>query len=312
MNRRAKKTKPNLLILFLTKRCNSRCPHCFWVSKSSTFFHTSSDTDISLAEAKEIIDAYYKMGVRKIKLQSEGEVLLYDHLVELSEYCSKKGIRILGMATNGIKVDEYIDFISNNVRHITVSLDGWNAKTYIEHRGGTESTFNKIIDNIKQLVHTNKCRVYINSVIHNDNFDQSIYFVELAESLGVSTIRFSNFHPISKDEKLKPVSLSNIKSMKNIFSERDNKVKITIPKTTPVKGPFYCSMLFKNALIGSQGNMSPCCRINTDSSWGKFSLDGDKHNSKTLQSFRKTFIKAKTLMDLPLNCRQCSRIKRKG
>ena len=304
--------KPTSLVLFLSKRCDSRCPHCFWVSKSLDFFETSTDTDMSIDDAKRIIDEYYRIGVRHVNLQSEGEVLLYRHLEDLVTYCKRKGLRKFRLVTNGIKLDRYMDFISKNMAYLTISVDGYDAKTYIEHRGGTEAVFDKIMNNISEFVRNpKKCKISINSVIHDGNFDKAIRFVEMAENLGVNTIRFSNFHPVSEDEKLRPVSISNIKQMTKFFNHRKNKVNIKMPKIVSSKGPFYCSMLFKTVLVGLKYNMSPCCRINTDEKWGVFSPGVKSHNSKALCSFRKKFMKANRLSDLPLNCRQCSRVKKR-
>jgi len=224
-----KKIKPTTLILYPTKRCNSRCPHCFWVSRSKSCFDTSDAMDMPFDKVKEIIDHYRKKGVKRIRIQSEGEILLYKHFKETVLYCRQRGFLKFGIPTNGILLDEYTDFILDNMNQLTVSIDGYDSKSYIEHRGGTEGTYKKILNNITDFVKkrkNNKCKIMINSVIHSGNFDKSVRFVELAESLGVDAIRFSNFHPIGKEETLKPVSIKDIKHLAKYFSRRKNLIKV--------------------------------------------------------------------------------------
>lgn len=313
MKRRDKNIKPSALVLFLTKRCNSRCPHCFWVLRDTDFFYTSDDMDMPIEKAKEVVDAYYDLGVRNIKLQSEGEVLQYKYLEELTLYCRKKGYHSFGLATNGIELDRYIDYILNNIEYIAISLDGYNAETYIKHRGGTEATFNRIINGIRMLVEERNKRklknfeIHITSVLHDKNWVTAKHIVELVESLGVDRIKFSNFHPVGGEKKLKPISTKHLQAMRSLFSKRSNKVKIRVPRTTCCQSPFYCAMLFRTALVGLGYNMAPCCRINTDPQWGVFTIEGDSHNSPKLRLFRKKFIRAKTVDDLPLPCRKCGR-----
>ena len=84
------KIKPKMLLLHLTKKCNARCPGCQWLLEDKNFF---SNQSLSLEDSKNIIDFYYKLGTRRIKLAAEGEVLMHEHYKQLVLYCKKKGFR---------------------------------------------------------------------------------------------------------------------------------------------------------------------------------------------------------------------------
>ncbi len=304
---------PRALVLHLTQRCNSRCPHCLWVLRDPNFFHTDTSLDMPLEKAKEIIDYYYNLGVRRIKLQAEGEVFLYKDLKNLTEYCLNKGFRDFGIATNGIDLDKHIDFILSYIGYISISIDGYNAETYIKHRGGTEAVFDRITSNVKMLAQRQKkCKIYINSVIHNKNFKQAVRCVKLAESLEVDLIKFRNYHPVGAEDKLKPVSPKNLKYIRNMFRKRHNKIRIRVPRIVPIKGPFYCVLPFKVALVSYKYNMSPCCHIDGDPKWGMFSTESDPHNSVELGLFRTQIADAKNISDLPEECRECGRLQKTG
>lgn len=314
---------PKFLILYLTKRCDSRCPYCTWILKDPDFFHTRVEYDMTLETAKKVVDYYYKLGVRKVRLQAEGEVLIYAHLEELLLYCKSIGYKDFDFPTNGIQLNKYIDFVLGNLTSISISIDGPDAKTFIEHRGGTNATFNKVIDNVMNLVKRkreikSKTRILINCVIHNDDYKKFIPMVELAEDLGVDVIRFSNFHALEGGKGLTAVSYKDLKYLQKLTSIRKNKVIIKLPKIENRKifeesirnrkCKFSCDMLSNTAVVGSELNYAPCCRIDSGPQWGSF-LSSQKHNSDSLQELRQRFNTANLLTELHEDCQSCTRLK---
>ena len=322
------KIKPSTLILYLTKRCDSRCPYCTWILEDPDFFHTKSEYDMPLERAKEIVDYYRRLGLRSVRLQSEGEILLYKHMEEIHDYCKKIGYRNFSFPTNGIQLDKNMDFVLNKLVHVSISIDGHNAETFIKHRGGKEVTFNKIINNVRNLVKMrnsikSKTRIIINCVMHSGDYKKVLPMLSLAEDLKVDAIRFANYHPVEGGKGLQPVGKKGLQYLTKKTAARKNKVTFTLPKPNPVEGPFTCSMLYSTALIGSDYTFAPCCRISSGAEWGTFYNDNlvqlgtDKlqlnehmHNSATLKKFRKEVAVAKLLKDLPEACRKCGHLRR--
>ncbi len=322
MKKLKKKIKPTSLILYLTKRCDSRCPYCTWILKDPDFFHTRVEYDMLLETAKKIVDYYYDIGVRKVRLQAEGEVLIYAHLEALLVYCKNKGYRNFDFPTNAIQLDKHIDFVLKYLSSISISIDGHDAKTFIEHRGGTVATFNKVINNTKSLADRKRktnsgVHIQVNCVIHDGDYKKFLPMVDLAEDLGVDAIRFSNFHALEGGKGLQAVTYKHLRYIEKLASIRDNKVEIKLPKIDNRKNfelakkgvhKFSCGMLFNTAVVGSDLDYAPCCRIDSGPQWGNFDSP-DKHNSSALQNLRKSIIKAKIITDLHKDCQSCTRLR---
>ena len=66
--------KPEDLQLFLTRKCNLRCPGCLWIMQDEHFF---SDYEMSVKDALKIVEYFHTLGLQTIAPQAEGEVLLY-------------------------------------------------------------------------------------------------------------------------------------------------------------------------------------------------------------------------------------------
>lgn len=303
--------KPRTLILYLTKRCDSRCPHCQWLLHDSSFFEVSKSTDMTLDRAKEIVSFYRKAGAKDVRLQAEGEIFLYEHFEELTLYCEKIGYKISGLPTNGIKLDKHAEFIVDHFPSLMVSVDGYDAETFIATRGGTEATFNKVTSNIKEAVRLkkqkkSKIQIGINCVITNKDFQKVSPMIKLSEQLGIDRLRFSNYHAIKGGDGLAPVSEKDLRRFKKDI--QNSNVRVSLPKFHNKKPPFDCSQLFGAVLIGADGSYAPCCRIDSSSTWGNYCED-EKHNSTGLTQLRKRFRAAKKISDLPQICQICSRLR---
>ncbi|MFA6088643.1 MAG: radical SAM protein [Candidatus Woesearchaeota archaeon] len=308
------KTKiiPNDIIIYLTKRCNSRCPHCQWLLYDLSFFELSKTTDMPIDKAKEIIKFYKGIGTKNIRLQAEGEVLLYKYFEELVLFCEKIGYKNSGLPTNGILMDKYIDFLIKHFPSIMISVDGYDAETFISTRGGTVAIFEKVINNIKDLVNAkkkskSKTIIGINCVINNKDYEKITPMVKLSEQLGVDRIKFSNYHAINGGNGLSSVSCGNLQKFQKIT--KNSKVSVSLPRIPCKNPPFRCSQLFETTLVGVDGSYAPCCRINSESKWGNYYTSDLKHNNFELKSMRKKFCYAKKISDLPENCQICSRLR---
>jgi len=291
------------LILSVTKRCNMRCPSCLWILEDPDFF---KNDDMSVQTAIGIFEHYRKNKkdkLKKIVLQGEGEVFSYPYFKEVYSYFLKSKVAFDGLTTNGLSLDKFL-YVAEEI-NLTISMDGYDSSSYIKHRGGTESMFNKIIENIKKVVALkNRKRVILNCIVPSEDYEKIPKMISFAEYLNVDYLRFGNFHQISGP--LTPLFKSDnrvIDCYKGVMKKKNYKMGITLPGLMDRdKRTFKCSQL-KGKAIGASGSFSPCCHVPTDIKYGSF-----PNESEELHNFRRKFAKAKTLDELPTPCQNCPRL----
>ncbi len=66
------------LLLSLTRRCNMRCPNCFFAMQSADFFEPY---DIVFDDAVEIIDYYARLGIRQVLEELRGVMRRQDYQI---------------------------------------------------------------------------------------------------------------------------------------------------------------------------------------------------------------------------------------
>ena len=305
---RSRKFKLTNLFIYVTKRCNSRCPNCLWILKDVNFFNKSVKEDMSFDRAKDISEFYKKNNVKIVRIQAEGEVFLYTKFKELTLFCKSIGYDLTGFPTNGLLLHKYDEFVLEHFPSIMVSIDGYDAEGYIKYRGGNEANFDKILDNIRKIVKMKKNKfktvIGINCIITSQDYEKAFRMIKLSEKLGIDRIRFGNYHPYGKEDDLKPVSNKILKFLHK--KAKSSKVRVNFPKTKKLLYPFFCSQLFDTVLVGTEGDFSPCCQISCDPKWGNFY---ERKGRSLLSRFRDQFRSAKSLKELPEYCSSCPRLR---
>ena len=297
------------LILNVSKSCNLRCPHCLWYARDKAFF---SKDEMSKENAKAILDYFIRKNFRTVTIQSEGEILLYKDFPELARYATKIGFPKQKLITNGILVDEHIDFIRSSVGSVLVSIDGHNYEEYCKIRGGTEATFNRIVENIKLLVKS-RINPELNFVAGKHNYKNIIPMIKFAKSLGISSIGFMNFHPIGDKSDIEPLFKDDLEVTNYIktIKAQNFGIRIRYPVLLERNGnPQRCrGMLNKTVVIGPTGNFSPCCHVYTEEKFGNFFENPEGYRNKPeILKYNHTIKEAKNINDLLLDCRNCNRL----
>ena len=309
-----KKPHLNKIVLYLTRRCDLRCPHCQWILRDENFFE---NYDMSLTDAIAILDEYQKRyPISSVDIAAEGEVLLYKEFESITKYAINCGLDI-SCTTNGTLLDRHSDFLLNNLRNITISIDGYNASTYIEHRGGTEKHFNRVIENVSSLVskrdrESSKCAITINCIVGRFNLDYIQPMIKFAEDIGVDRMRFGNYHPTDGDEEtLAPLVYGDREveaTFREVIGDTDYSVDVTLPSLYGGRKNFRCTQLFEGVVVGAKGDFSPCCHNEPDRKHGSFFSDPEAFAGGTLGEFRRQFSVAKKLEELPGVCQRCPRM----
>ncbi|MEW6110065.1 MAG: radical SAM protein [Nitrospirota bacterium] len=200
------KKRPIHLTFFLTKRCNSKCPFCFYLKNAPSIPHPAGEVDggidksreLSLEEIKRISGS---MGTLLWLAFSGGEIYLRDDLVEISKtfYENNKPAVIL-YPTNGLlpeiirdRTGQILDYCKKSIVAVKLSLDGLNGKH--DSLRNTPGSFDKTLKTYNLLkVFIDKYPNFelgINTVFcseNQDDMDEIIDFVNRMDFIKTHTI----------------------------------------------------------------------------------------------------------------------------
>ena len=165
--------------LILTDRCNFKCPYCMKLSPE--YFK-----EISLPQAIEIVNLWVSDGLKNIRF-SGGEPTLWEPLSYLVNYTKWAGVERIAISTNGsASFEKYEELYELGVNDFSISLDACCAST-ADKMAGTNSSYEKILNNIKEL--SKLTYVTVGVVLTKHNLLEAKNIIRLASSLGVADIR---------------------------------------------------------------------------------------------------------------------------
>lgn len=181
------------LRISLTERCNLRCFYCM---PAEGIPLRPKDHFMRTEEIISIAETFVGLGVKKIRLTG-GEPLIRKDAGEIIRQLSELPIE-LGITTNGILVDQYIDLFKEcSIRSVNVSLDSLKperlaAITRRDH-------FDRIVRNIHLLLDSNM-NVKVNIVVmRGTNDDEVTDFIEWTRQTPVH-VRFIEFMPFGGNQ----------------------------------------------------------------------------------------------------------------
>lgn len=166
--------------LILTHRCNFKCAYCRGLKEEY-------QRDITLSEAKQVIDFWVNDRVHNIRL-SGGEPTIWPNLLNLVNYAKDKGIERIALSSNGsADLEYYKELINAGVNDFSISLDACCSSHAKKMAGEINLAWDKLVNNIKEL--SKLTYVTIGIVITEDNINEVKNIIHFADSLGVSDIR---------------------------------------------------------------------------------------------------------------------------
>ena len=193
------------LRISLTERCNLRCFYCM---PENGITLTEKANLMTHEEVVYVAKKFVEMGVKKIRLTG-GEPLIKKNVEKIIRELASLPIS-LGITTNGILLDKYLDLFKEvHVKDINISLDTLNREKFysITHR----DYFDLITSNIEKYIE-NGFNIKINAVlIKGVNDDELVDFVEYTKNKNIS-VRFIEFMPFdgNKWDVSKVVTLDKI------------------------------------------------------------------------------------------------------
>jgi len=313
-NGNLKSSLATYLMISMTKRCNMRCPGCYYLQQDEDFF---SRQDITLDKAREVVRYYRSAGIRQAIPNSEGEVLLHPDYSAFVRFINQQGFKYKPwLTTNAIRLPKHAEFVARNISEILISIDGSTHEKYAASRGGNKALFNKVMAGLNAMVNAKRLTtsgptIIINCVVTADRCDDIPDMIRLAEDSGADVIKFTNFHAIDESEPMRPVTAGEPETdsiLQEVVNRNDYNVSIFLPSRYEDTAPPYDCRMLNSIMIGSNGDFAPCCRMVPEKKWGNFFTSIDKHNNEKLREFRLSVLNAAHREDLPGICQRCAHL----
>ncbi|MGD2079606.1 MAG: radical SAM protein [Nitrospirota bacterium] len=205
------KRRPIHLTVFLTRRCNARCPFCFYSDDDED----AASSELSLRELERLASS---LGPLLWLAFSGGEVFLRKDIAEVSRaFYERNSPSIMLFSTNALmpdlireRTEEIIRACPRSVVAVKLSLDGVGERH--DALRGVPGSFNKVLGTYEALkglldVYGN-FELGVNTVFcaeNQDNMDEIIEFVRTLDRIKthtVSLVRGSTREEGSKDVDL--------------------------------------------------------------------------------------------------------------
>ena len=190
------KRRPIQLTFFVTRKCNARCPFCFYIAPQGN--PAESETDLSVEEIRNISSS---LGRLLWLAFSGGEIFLRKDLTRISRiFYSLNKPSIMLYPTNGLMPERITDTIEDILRHcrhtvvvVKLSMDGLH-KDHDAIRN-TPGSFEKVMQSYRLLSRLldryPNFELGINTLFcseNQDKMDDIIDFVERLEHVNTHTI----------------------------------------------------------------------------------------------------------------------------
>ncbi len=164
-------------------------------------------------EILRLAKIFKELGISKVRLTG-GEPLLRWDLKEIVEGLKELNLS-LNITTNGILLDNCLDFLKGRVDYLNISLDTFYPEKYAYITRSSPEMFFKVMKNIYDALEKGFKMVKINTVIVKGFNDDEIFnFVEFAKEKPVA-IRFIEYMPFDGNDWSweKVVKVGEIKEM---------------------------------------------------------------------------------------------------
>ncbi len=194
-------SKPRMLMVVLTTRCNLKCIMC---SRKNP----SGDVTLPFTAIKQIRELFPYL--EAVDWQG-GEVFLVDYFKELFLEAGTYPNIDQSIITNGLLIDEqWGKIFGKNKVNITYSVDAVTKDTYEYIRRGAK--FEHLLNSLEIISEVNKrcgnpVNLHLNAVIMRSNYKQLNLFPDFCRRYGINHLRFDFLRPDMAPEEdilLKP------------------------------------------------------------------------------------------------------------
>jgi SynChlorMet cassette radical SAM/SPASM protein ScmF len=186
----------NTLYFYLTEGCNLACRHCWIAPKYQRDGQIYPSLPLDLF--RSIISQAKPMGLNTIKLTG-GEPLLHPAIADILELTRIEKL-MLNVETNGVLCSPILarKIAECENPFVSVSIDGTDAETH-EWLRGVPGCYEAALRGIRNLVDAG-LKPELIMTLNRRNKNQIDDFLELAESLGCSAIKFNMLQNVGRGE----------------------------------------------------------------------------------------------------------------
>ncbi|MBQ2644369.1 radical SAM protein [bacterium] len=203
-------SKPQMLTLDITDRCQMQCQTCSKWQVSADVRHK----ELSTEQWKEVLRELRQwLGNGFWICFSGGEPFLRPDIFELTDYATSLGFKVSSMS-NGFSIEQMVDnIIDSKFESLNISLNSIIDKNIHDTSRGREGSAQKIFDVIWQIMHNKKGRndnlsINLATIMFPDNLDEIIPLVEYATKNHLKHIMFqliedfNSFHAYAEKDGL--------------------------------------------------------------------------------------------------------------
>lgn len=147
---RGERIAPITIDLALTTACNAACHFCF------AMLQTNEQQVITKPVITNFLDDCAEIGVRGISLVSDGESTLSPVFLHTVTYGSERGLS-MACGTNGIVLNrKKLEELLPHLTYLRINISGGERKRYAEIMGVREDWFDRVVQNIRDMVDIKK------------------------------------------------------------------------------------------------------------------------------------------------------------
>ena len=246
--------------VYLTHRCNMRCPHCFLSAGCAL------NNELLESEIVELVDGVAKRGCTKLILTG-GEPLLHPGFLRIVRKAKEFGLKVQVLSNGVLWKEDVISQAAPYVDEVQISIDGFDEKTNALIRG--KGSFDLALRAVEGLL---SCGVFVNlSITPPPHLFESCFenYLSFGRSL-LRRVNTANFEVVFTDELYDgrdgrvsnetKVRYSKLVSQMHEELYGDYEYKVFVRKHEYNSICVNCG--FANLTVDSDGEVYYCSRIN--------------------------------------------------
>lgn len=230
---------PDILIYFVTNRCNSRCKGCFYWKELC-----EERQELTLDEIKKVSSS---LGSVYYLWLSGGEPFLREDLSKVCEvFINQNNTRTIHIPTNGLLpykifkvVKRLLERNDKTFFNTTLSLDGFERTNDALRGDGSFKKILKTLSLLNELKEFSNFSIALNTVVSNKNYKEVYDFAKFVKStLEIPHHRIFPIRGVLKDKRLRPVSQQEWALLRQRLE--DSKAK-SLPRITSLESRMVSS-----------------------------------------------------------------------
>jgi uncharacterized protein len=313
--KKVKFTPSNHLTIFLSTLCNLRCIYCYAEGGQSSIGNQIIDFDF----IKDGIDyVTVKNKPLNISFHGGGEpFLMFDLIKKTISYAKVKTKKVnFSIQTNGTILSDKIDWILENMNHLTISCDGpphiQNIHRPTANNKPSSQLVEKAFNNFDEYGWINN--ISIRSTISSFSVDKLNQLVEYFHKFGIKNLQFEALalegraiHP--KETEISSPELGefadNLLKAIELAEDYNMSVHSTLLSTKPTSK--FCATCGSNFCLTADSCISSCYEVTSESADSKEFIYGQynkKERKIKIDENKINFLGSRTIYNIP-KCQNC-------